>query len=475
MTLSEADSSTPIAQEGSAQFTPVLFVAALVSLISSLLYGYDTGVISGALLHIREQFRTGAVMTEVIAASILVGAIIGALCCSRLSELKGRRKTVMALSVVFAVGSVASALAPGPWSLSAARVVLGFAVGGATQTVPMYIAELAPSRHRGRLVLMFQVGIGIGIVVSTVIGASERVGWRSAIGYAACPAALMLLLVLKLPESPRWLIAQMAPDDVAREVLRRLRGPNADIEPELASIVAVRDAESQAAAHESGWRGLRQPWVRPALLVGCGIAMSTQLSGIEMIVYYTPTILTDTGFPASTALDVSVGLGLTYLIMMVVGLMVVDVVGRRRLALFMIPGAAISLFVLGALFVTGHSGRDDMPFIVACLIVFMLFNSGGLQLMGWLTGAEIYPLSVRAAGTSVQAAVLWGTNVGVTLTLLSIINAVGVGPTMWLYGLFNVAAWVFVFWKMPELTGHSLEDIERHLRARRFSPGDFAQ
>jgi sugar porter (SP) family MFS transporter len=473
MTLSEADSSMPIAQEDQAQFTSVLFVAALVSLISSLLYGYDTGVISGALLHIREQFHTGAVTTEVIAASILVGAIVGALSCSRLSELKGRRTTAMVLSAIFVVGSTASALAPGPWSLSVARVVLGFAVGGATQTVPMYIAELAPSRHRGRLVLMFQVGIGVGIVVSTIVGASERLSWRSAIGCAAIPAVLMLLLVLKLPESPRWLVAQMAPDDVSREVLRRLRGQHVDIEPELASIVAVRDAESQAEAHESGWRGLRQPWVRPALLVGCGIAMFTQLSGIEMIVYYAPTILTDSGFPASTALDVSVGLGMTYLIMMVVGLMIVDVVGRRRLTLIMVPGAAISLFVLGALFVTGHSGRDDMPFIVACLIVFMLFNSGGLQLMGWLTGSEVYPLSVRAAGTSAQAAVLWGTNVVVTLTLLSIINAVGVGPTMWLYGLFNVAAWVFVFWKMPELTGHSLEDIERHLRARRFSPVDF--
>ena len=139
----------------------------------------------------------------------------------------------------------------------------------------------------------------------------------------------------------------------------------------------------------------------------------------------------------------------------------------------MVPGAAVALGVLGTLFATGHSGRGDVPFIVACLVVFMFFNAGGLQLMGWLTGSEIYPLGVRSAGTSAQAATLWGTNLLITLSLLTIINAVGVGPTMWLYGAFNVAAWIFVYWRMPELTGHSLEEIEGKLRAGEFAPSDF--
>ena len=137
--------------------------------------------------------------------------------------------------------------------------------------------------------------------------------------------------------------------------------------------------------------------MRPALVVGCGIAIFTQLSGIEMIIYYAPTILTDNGFSESAALRVSLALGVTYLVMMIVGLTIVDKVGRRRLTLIMVPGAALALAVLGALFVTGHSGRDSIPFIVACLIVFMFFNAGGLQLMGWLTGSEIYPLGVRSA------------------------------------------------------------------------------
>ena len=139
----------------------------------------------------------------------------------------------------------------------------------------------------------------------------------------------------------------------------------------------------------------------------------------------------------------------------------------------MVPGAAPALFVLGALFVTGHSGRSDVPLIVACLVVFMLFNAGGLQLMGWLTGSEIYPLAVRGAGTAAQSATLWTTNLIITLSLLSIINGIGVGPTMWLYGAFNVGAFIFVYLRMPELTGRSLEQIEGQLETGHFKPGDF--
>ena len=136
---------------------------------------------------------------------------------------------------------------------------------------------------------------------------------------------------------------------------------------------------------------------------------------------------------------------------------------------------AVALFVLGSFFVTDNAGRDSVPFIIACLIVFMFFNAGGLQLMGWLTGSEIYPLAVRGAGTSAQSATLWGTNLLITLTLLTMIDVFGVGQVFWIYGAFNVAAWLFVWRRMPELTGHSLEDIERRLQDGNFRPADFAE
>jgi sugar porter (SP) family MFS transporter len=464
-----------ISQEDRAysKVTGVVLMAAIVSAVTALLYGYDTGIISGALLKITKDFKIGSGWEQVVASSILVGAVIGALIGSRLSERVGRHRTTLIVASVYVLGALACSVSPSPLTLSLSRVLLGFAVGGATQVVPMYVAELAPPRHRGRLVLTFQVGIGVGIVVSTLVGASEQFPWRVMIGMAAVPAVIMLLLMLKLPESPRWLVSQ-EDHQAAREVLQRIRPEGADVEAELHEVMDIDEKEREAGSKNRGWRGLGKPWVRPALVAGCGIAMFTQLSGIEMIVYYAPTILTDNGFSTHTALLVSVALGVTYLIMMIVGLSIVDRVGRRRLTLTMVPGAAAALAVLGALFVTGHNGRSATPFIIACLVVFMFFNAGGLQLMGWLTGSEIYPLAVRGAGTAAQSATLWSTNVLITLTLLTIINTVGVGQTMWLYAAFNVAAWIFVWRRMPELTGRSLEQIEAQLSEGRFRPEDFA-
>jgi sugar porter (SP) family MFS transporter len=311
------------------------------------------------------------------------------------------------------------------------------------------------------------VAIGVGILTATITGASQVLDWRWMIGIASAPAALFLLLMLPAPESPRWLV-KVDRTDEARDNLRRVRGVE-DVEEELGSIEEVEEEERQAPV--SGWKGLRQPWVRPALVMGCGMALFTQLSGIEMIVYYSPTILTDMGFAASGALYVSVALAVTYVIMNCVGLGIVDRVGRRHLSLIMTPGAALALGALGVFFLSGQVGAGTAPYVIACLIIFMFFTAGGLQMMGWLTGSEVYPLGVRGAGTSAQAATLWGSNVIITLTLLSTINAIGPGPTMWMYAGFNVLAFFFVLRYFPELAGRSLEDIETSLREDTFRPG----
>jgi sugar porter (SP) family MFS transporter len=438
MTSASADStpegSVDTRHDAPGQLTGPVVVVALVSAVSGMLYGYDTGIISGALLQITDDFGIAKGWKQVIAASILLGAVIGALTCSYLSEKRGRKGTLVMLAILFVVGALWCAVAPNPVVLSLGRLVLGFAVGGATQTAPMYVAELAPPKFRGRLVLCFQIAIGVGIVIATIVGASESIDWRVSIGSAAVPAAIMLVLMLRLPESPRWLVKH---DDreKARNVLERVRPSGYDVEGELDEMEELAHVEKTASTR--GWSGLREAWVRPALVLGCGIAIFTQLSGIEMIIYYSPTILTDNGFSTSVALQVSVVLGVTYLVAQLAGLTIIDKVGRRRLTLIMIPGAVVSLFVLGTLFVLGKSGRESVPIIVACLIVFMLFNAGGLQLMGWLTGSETYPLAVRSAGTAAQSAALWGTN------------------------LF--------------LTGRSLEEIEGKLGEGKFKPADFAR
>lgn len=458
--------------EAGKQLTGAVVIVALVAAISGMLYGYDTGVISWALLQLSGEFGIGENWMQVIAASILLGAVIGALACSRLSDRRGRRGTLLMLATVFVVGALWCAVAPGPVLLSLGRLVLGFAVGGATQTAPMYVAELSPPAYRGRLVLSFQIAIGVGILTATIVGVSESISWRGPIGIACVPAAIMLWLLLRLPESPRWLVKQ-GDRNAAQAVLDFIRPDGYDVGAELDEAAELAHVERTSSTR--GWSGLRDGWVRPALVLGCGIAVFTQLSGVEMIIYYSPTILTDTGFYDSVALQVSVGLGAAYLIGQLIGLSIIDRVGRRRLTLIMVPGAAISLFVLGLLFVTSNDGRDAFPYVITCLIVSMLFNGGGLQLIGWLTGSETYPLAVRPAATAVQSATLWGTNLLITLTMLSLINAIGVGPSMWLYASFNVAAWFFIFFRMPDLTGKSLEEIENKLFEGKFRPSDFAR
>ncbi|WP_082959338.1 sugar porter family MFS transporter [Mycobacterium mantenii] len=454
------------------QLTSAVVIIALVAAISGMLYGYDTGVISWALLQLTQDFNISEGWQQVIAASILLGAIIGALTCSRLSDLRGRRGTLLMLAVVFIVGAVWCADARDSVALSLGRLVLGFAVGGATQTAPMYVAELSPPAYRGRLVLCFQIAIGVGVLTTTLVGVSDSTNWRGPIGLACVPAAIMLWLLLRLPESPRWLVKQ-GDRNAAQAVLERVRPEGYDVGTELDEAIELARIERTAGTR--GWAGLRDAWVRPALVLGCGIAVFTQLSGIEMIIYYAPTILTDDGVYRSVALRLSVGLGAAYLVAQLIGLAIIDRIGRRRLTLIMVPGAAISLFVLGLLFVTSGSGRAVIPYIMICLIAFMLFNGGGLQLMGWLTGSETYPLAVRPAATAVQSATLWGTNLIITLTMLSLIKAIGVGPSMWLYALFNVAAWIFVYFRMPDLTGKSLEEIENKLSEGKFRPSDFTR
>ncbi|WP_375432645.1 sugar porter family MFS transporter [uncultured Friedmanniella sp.] len=467
-----AGSSVAQDKDQSSRLTGSIVVVALVSAISGLLYGYDTGIISGALLQITDEFGLADSMKQVIAAAILLGAVIGALTCSRLSESHGRRKTLLLVAAVFVVGALWAALAPNAVMLIGGRLVLGFAVGGATQTAPIYVAELSPTKYRGRLVLFFQIAIGVGIVISTIVGATEVVDWRIAVGAASVPAALMLVMLLRLPESPRWL-TKTGDVEGARSAFERVRPHGSDVGPELDEIREAVAAEEEQSTR--GWRGLREAWVRPALVVGCGVAIFTQLSGIEMIIYYSPTILTDNGFSKSAALDVSVGLGITYLVTQLIGLAIIDRVGRRRLTLITLPGAALALIVLGTFFVTGNDGPAQVPYIIATLIAFMAFTAGGIQLMGWLTGSEIYPLATRAAGAAAQSASLWGTNLLITLTLLTIINAIGTGQTFWLYAGFNVIAFVVLWRKMPELTGRSLEQIESNLRAGKFTPADFAK
>jgi sugar porter (SP) family MFS transporter len=445
-----------------------LYVITGVTAIAGFLYGYDTGIISGALLPITSEFGLGHRMQEMVASAILVGAVIGALSCGTISERIGRKRTIMTVACIFCAGSLASSLSPSPQVLALSRILLGFAVGGSSQVTPMYIAELAPPSRRGRLVISFNLSIGVGILVANIVGFTlqDVWSWRWMIAAAVFPAIVLFLCMLMLPESPRWL-AENVSMEKARAVLESVREKDADLSFELDEIRQV--VAQGGSGRRAKWSMLLEPWIRPAAIAAFGVAAFTQLGGLETMIYYTPTVLSGAGFGKSAALLASLGVSIVFVSMTAIGRQIVDRVGRRRLTLVMVPGTVISLIVLGAMFQMGMAKtQTGSMWLVACLLIYMVFNAGGVQVIGWLMGSEMFPLAIRGKASSVHAATLWGSNLIITSTALSTVALLGTGGAMWVYAGLNFLCFLFVWRFVPETTGHSLEDIENHLRAGKF-------
>ncbi|MFI6041469.1 sugar porter family MFS transporter [Nocardia sp. NPDC051321] len=451
-----------------------VIIVALFAALGGMLYGYDTGIISGALPKMSAQWGIDHSRQEILTAAILLGAVVGALVGGSLSKTLGRRKTIFIIACVFAVGVIACALAVDAWMMTVCRLFLGLAVGACSQIVPTYIAELAPPHRRGAMVTFFNIAIGVGIFLAnlvSVVAASENTveasdNWRWMIGIAVIPALVLAAAMLQLPETPRWLI-ENGTVGKARVVLRWMRPNRSAAVDETLQIWAISQQEQQQS--RGGWANLTQRWARPALVAGLGIAAFTQLSGLEMMIYYSHTILgSAAGF--STGLVVWSGLGIAavYLIFTAVGERLVDKVGRRRLMLTLIPGATLFLFGFGLLFIlTAHPNRF---LTLALMLAYMACNAAGLQVVGWLLGSELYPLSIRDRATSLHAVALWGSNLILTLTALTTIDTLGLGPAFVMYAVFNLLSLIFVYFFVPETKGHSLEDIEQSLRDGTFLP-----
>ena len=303
-------------RDGQAYVTIVAAVAAL----GGLLFGYDTGIISSALLFITREFALGTGGQQIVASAIIAGAVVGAMLSGPVSDRLGRRLTVMLAALIFGLGALATAAVGSAVALASGRFVLGIAIGAASQIVPVYIAEVAPARNRGALVILFQLAVVVGILVSYVAGwlLSGSGAWRSMFALGVVPAVVLLAGMLFLPESPRWLVLK-GRDDTARATLRRVRASDA----ELAEIVAAKEQP------EGGWPELRQPWMRLAPIAGIG--MFSQITGINAVPYYAPTILANAGFSQQVAIVTTVGIVLTLTAIGVI--LVVDRIGRRRLLL----------------------------------------------------------------------------------------------------------------------------------------------
>ncbi|MCU4187000.1 sugar porter family MFS transporter [Acidiferrimicrobium sp. IK] len=446
-------------RDGGGGTSRAVVVASAVTALGGLLFGYDTGVVSGALLFLQKSFgHLSAFDRELVTSLLLVGAAVGALGAGRLADRIGRRTTVILTAAVFVVGVLAAALSPVFPFLVATRFVIGVAVGSASMVVPMYIGEVAPPRYRGALVSFNQLAITSGILVSYLVdyGLSSSQNWRLMFGLAAIPAALLGAGMLTQSESPQWLVAQ-GRDGEARDVLARLRRPE-----EVEREIEVLDRNTKAAEEELGSRALLAPKLRGLLTVGVLMAVFQQVTGINTVIYYAPTLLSNAGFGSSSALLANVVNGGVNVGMTIVAIWLLDRVGRRVLLLSGTSGMVVGLTTVGLTFLIGgdHLHGGGAVVAIAGLLVYTGSFAVGLGPVFWLMISEIYPSNVRASAMSIATIANWAANFAVTVSFLTLLNAITNAGTFFLFAGLTVVALAYFAVRVPETKGRTLGDVE---------------
>jgi SP family galactose:H+ symporter-like MFS transporter len=447
-----------MAMPGKVSGTKFVYIAAAFAALGGLLFGYDTGVISGAELFIKNDFTLSTFALEVIVSGVLAGAATGALAGGRLADRFGRRKLLIVTALIFAAGAILCALAESASALIIGRIVVGLGIGLSSGTVPVYISEVSPPEARGWQVSLFQLAITVGILLAYVVdyAFAQIQGWRWMLGLAVVPAAIFALGMMYLPESPRWL-AMKGQSERARAVLTRIRG-TANVDAEMKEVEGTLDLNAKS----GGIADLLAPSLRPALIVGIGLAIFQQVTGINTVIYYAPIILQTAGISsASGAILATAGIGVVNVLMTIVAMRLLDRAGRRPLLLVGIAGMAISLGVLSLSF---HVSMRTGALAWAAVISIMAYVASFAISLGpifWLLIAEIYPLKIRSSSEGLAATFNWGSNLVVALTFLTLLQWMGASATFLLYGLLAVGAWIFSYRFVPETKGRSLEEIER--------------
>lgn len=440
----------------------VVLTAAIAGL-GGLLFGYDTGVIAGALLFIKTDFELGSFAQGLVVAAVPIGAVLGAAIAGPAADTYGRRLMILAAAAVFIVGALVSAAAPGVEVLVIARVVIGVAIGLASAAAPVYISEVAPPESRGRLVSFFQLAVTIGILLAYLVGlAFDGIeGWRWMLGLGCLPALALAFGMLRMPQSPRWLVMH-GDDFAARATLAKIRVDDPDtIDRELEEI------KGSVEEKPGEWSELLQPVVKAALVVGVGLAILQQVTGINTVIYYAPTIVEFTGVDSSAgSILAAVGVGVINVVMTVVALRLLDRAGRRTLLMVGVSGMVVSLFTLGLAFEGGGGSTFDSALAIVSLMTYVASFAISLGPIFWLLNAEIYPLSVRSKAAGVGTMANWTFNFIVSLTFLLLIEALGESGAFWFYGGVGILTLAFCWKLVPETKGKHLEEIQAEFEAR---------
>lgn len=416
--------------------------------LGGLLFGFDTGVISGALLFIRTDFGLNSFEEGAVISALLLGAAVGALGSGRPADRFGRKKVLVAIALTFTAGLLAAVLADGFPALVAARAVLGLAVGSASTVVPLYLAEIAPPRLRGRLVTANQILLTVGILVSYLINLAyaDSADWRAMFAVGLVPSVAMVVGTLAIPESPEWL---------------RTRA--------TAGAAPVPPAPGRRPAPPRPSAGLLSPAARPALVIGVTLAAAQQFGGINSIIYYAPSIMSRAGLPAANSITYSVVIGTVNVLMTIAAVPLIDRAGRRPLLLSSLAGMAFSLVALGVALGLPSSPAANVTALVF-MVTYVASFAIGLGPVFWILAAELFPPESRARGGAVCALVNWAANFVVGQMFLPAADLVGESWVFWFFAAVSTAAVVFVLRTVPETKNRSLAEVQRELAARSARP-----
>ena len=440
----------------------LLIRVSVIAAIGGLLFGYDTGVISGALLYIKKDLHAGSFEQQAIVAVLLLGAMFGAMMSGFLADRISRKWTKVISGCIYVVGALGCAFSLNAEMLIGFRFLLGISVGTASFVSPLYISEVSPPRVRGGLVSFNQLAIVSGILLAYLVNYAFKDftnQWRWMLGVAALPGLALAVGMLTVPRTPRWL-SMNGRKDQARDVLERLRSgdENADIGAEMDDIEEANEREKGASV-----RDLLQPKFRPLLVVGLGLALAQQFVGVNTVIYYAPTILSDTGIANSAALAGTVLVGVTNLVFTVIAVLLLDRVGRRTLLITGTVGLLLALLVLGTYFASSTLQSDYGWLALGGLVLFIASFAIGLGPVFWLMISEIFPIGVRGQAMAVCTIVNWGANFLVAQTFLSLGKAITQQGVFFLYAGLAVVSVVFFALRVPETKGRSLEDIQDEL------------
>lgn len=446
--------------------TNVLLIA-IVAATGGLLFGFDTGVISGALPFLKQYWKLKDANIELITTTVLIGAIIGAVSSGKLADIIGRKRMIIINAVIFTVGAIGCAYAPTVTVLIIMRIVVGFAIGITSYVVPMYIAEISPTRVRGALVTLNQLMITIGILVSYITdyllsNDNNLESWRWMFLAGFVPSVILLTGMFFLPETPRWLISKGKWEE-GKKILLRVEDSDL-VERTLSDLKKEIENTSQKTA---GLSEIFKPWLRAPLIITVGIFFFQQFSGVNTIIYYSPIIFKMAGIVSNTkSIIPAIIIGGVNVLACLLSVFLLDKVGRRKLYMVGISGMIPSLILLGACFYFKEQLGASLPvFAVLSIVCYIIFIAISLAPLGWLLISEVFPLNVRGIGMSIGSLSHWGFNAIIAFTFLKLVNSVGIDFTFWIYAMVCVIGLVWGYFYIPETKGKSLEEIEDYWRS----------